>query len=77
MWNNFINSVQVRITLRSHLSISHLNNSAAPDDIGIITPYHGQVLKIRQVLANSAMSKVKVASVEEYQGQVREMNITV
>ena len=42
-----------------------------PDDIGIITPYHGQVLKIRQALANSAMSRVKVASVEEYQGQVR------
>jgi len=42
-----------------------------PDDVGIITPYHGQVLKLRRALANGAMSKVKVASVEEYQGQVR------
>jgi len=47
----------------------------APDDIGIITPYHGQVLKIRQALANSAMSRVKVASVEEYQGQERKVII--
>ena len=48
-----------------------LSDMIVPDDIGIITPYHGQVLKIRQALANSAMSRVKVASVEEYQGQVR------
>ena len=48
-----------------------LSNSTVPDDVGVITPYHGQVLKIRQALANSTMSKVKVASVEEYQGQVR------
>lgn len=48
-----------------------LNNSIAPDEIGVITPYHGQVLKIRRALANSVMSRVKVASVEEYQGQVR------
>lgn len=47
----------------------------APDDVGIITPYHGQVLKIRQALANSAMSRVKVASVEEYQGQERKVII--
>jgi len=77
MWKNFISLVQVRITPRSHLSISHLNNSTVPDDIGIITPYHGQVLKIRQALANSVMSKVKVASVEEYQGQVRKMDVAV
>ena len=49
---------------------SLLNDSKVADDIGIITPYHGQVLKIRKSLANGMMSKVKVASVEEYQGQV-------
>jgi len=48
---------------------------AVPDNVGIITPYHGQVLKIRQALANSAMSRVKVASVEEYQGQERKVII--
>jgi len=53
----------------------HLNDSTVPDDVGIITPYHGQVLKIRKALANSAMGRVKVASVEEYQGQVREAHI--
>lgn len=48
---------------------------AVPDDVGIITPYHGQVLKIRKALSNSAMSRVKVASVEEYQGQERKVII--
>ena len=45
--------------------------STVADDVGIITPYHSQVLKIRQSLANSVMSRIKVASVEEYQGQVK------
>jgi len=48
---------------------------AVPDDVGIITPYHGQVLKIRKALATTAMSGVKVASVEEYQGQERKIII--
>ena len=48
-----------------------LIDSTVADDVGIITPYHGQVLKIRRSLANSVMSRVKVASVEEYQGQVK------
>ncbi|KAF9653722.1 P-loop containing nucleoside triphosphate hydrolase protein [Thelephora ganbajun] len=56
-------------------STFHPNNSTVADDVGIITPYHGQVLKIRQALANSAMTRVKVASVEEYQGQERKIII--
>ena len=54
---------------------SRLNCSTVADEVGIITPYHGQVLKIRQSLANSAMSRVKVASVEEYQGQVKKVDL--
>lgn len=53
-----------------------LNDLPVPDDVGIITPYHGQVLKIRRSLTNSAMSRVKVASVEEYQGQVKKAHIS-
>ncbi|KAF5351162.1 hypothetical protein D9756_008289 [Leucocoprinus leucothites] len=39
-------------------------------DIGIITPYHAQCLKIRSTLRGVA-DEVKVGSVEEFQGQER------
>jgi helicase MOV-10 len=38
-------------------------------DIGVITPYHAQCLKIRSALRGVA-DEVKVGSVEEFQGQV-------
>lgn len=40
------------------------------EHIGVIAPYHAQVMKIRQLLRQS-YSGVKVGSVEEFQGQVR------
>jgi helicase MOV-10 len=42
---------------------------AADNDIGVITPYHAQCLKIRAVL-RAVADGVKVGSVEEFQGQV-------
>lgn len=44
-------------------------NIAADHDIGIITPYHAQCLKIRAVL-KAVADEIKVGSVEEFQGQV-------
>ncbi|KIY67638.1 RNA helicase [Cylindrobasidium torrendii FP15055 ss-10] len=38
------------------------------EDIGVIAPYHAQVVKIRKMLKDTA-SGVKVGSVEEFQGQ--------
>ena len=40
-------------------------------DIGIIAPYHAQCLKLRSAL-RSVADGIKVGSVEEFQGQVRE-----
>jgi helicase MOV-10 len=41
----------------------------ADNDIGVITPYHAQCLKIRSAL-RAVADGVKVGSVEEFQGQV-------
>ena len=45
----------------------------ADEEIGIIAPYRAQVRKIRMALSQFAPD-VKVASVEEFQGQVRPLD---
>ena len=53
----------------SDQQLSQLTRTA-DKDIGIITPYHAQCLKLRSSLRGVA-DGVKVGSVEEFQGQVR------
>ena len=48
--------------------------NAEPREIGVITPYHAQARKIRQLLEHAQLSGVKVGSVEEFQGQVRALS---
>ena len=43
-------------------------NKCKPEEIGIITPYHKQVQKIRMLLNAHGYSDCKVGSVEEFQG---------
>ncbi|CAJ1926140.1 unnamed protein product [Sphenostylis stenocarpa] len=45
------------------------------EDIGIITPYRQQVLKIKQTLESLDMAEVEVGSVEQFQGQEKEVVI--
>ena len=45
-------------------------NCIGAEEIGIITPYYAQMKKIRTLLRHEQIAGVKVASVEEFQGQV-------
>ncbi|QHO11265.1 hypothetical protein HN873_050936 [Arachis hypogaea] len=45
------------------------------EHIGIIAPYRQQVLKIKQTLENQEMPDIKVGSVEQFQGQEKEVII--
>ncbi|KAJ3678467.1 hypothetical protein LUZ60_002270 [Juncus effusus] len=51
------------------------NSDIDTSEIGIITPYRQQVLKLKQALELMEMEDLKVGSVEQFQGQEREVII--
>lgn len=51
------------------------NKELTEEDIGVITPYRQQVLKIRKALESIGWFDIKVGSVEQFQGQEREVII--
>lgn len=53
---------------------NHNTSTTAQDQIGVISPYNAQCGKIRLALGGIA-GKVKVGSVEEFQGQERHVII--
>ncbi|NXE51720.1 M10L1 helicase, partial [Casuarius casuarius] len=66
-WFNPTEAVQV---MRYCCHLVKNENSAVPvTDIGVITPYHKQVEKIRFLLRSIDLEDIKVGSVEEFQGQ--------
>lgn len=51
------------------------NTDLCDDDIGVITPYRQQVLKLKKALQSLEMPELQVGSVEQFQGQEREVII--
>lgn len=70
-WFNRIEASKVVEVVRKLIAGGNIKE----EDIGIITPYRQQVMKIKQTLENLEMPEIKVGSVEQFQGQEREVII--
>nr|XP_021154068.1 RNA helicase Mov10l1 isoform X2 [Columba livia] len=66
-WFNPTEAVQV-MQYCCHLAKNE-NTAVSVTDIGVITPYHKQVEKIRFLLRSIDLADIKVGTVEEFQGQ--------
>lgn len=70
-WFNRIEASKVVEIIRDLIG----NKGLKEEDIGVITPYRQQVLKIRTALESFDWANIKVGSVEQFQGQEREVII--
>ncbi|PHT78647.1 putative RNA helicase SDE3 [Capsicum annuum] len=70
-WFNRIEASKVVEIIRDMID----NKGLKMEDIGVITPYRQQVLKIRSALEGFDWANIKVGSVEQFQGQEREVII--
>ncbi|KAH0665897.1 hypothetical protein KY285_027103 [Solanum tuberosum] len=70
-WFNRIEASKVVEIIRDLIGYKGLKE----EDIGVITPYRQQVLKIRTALESFDWANIKVGSVEQFQGQEREVII--
>eukprot|EP00594_Rhizosolenia_setigera_P007802 CAMPEP_0178966518 /NCGR_PEP_ID=MMETSP0789-20121207/16971_1 /TAXON_ID=3005 /ORGANISM="Rhizosolenia setigera, Strain CCMP 1694" /LENGTH=216 /DNA_ID=CAMNT_0020651801 /DNA_START=1 /DNA_END=651 /DNA_ORIENTATION=+ len=58
-----------------NLLVHTRQNRCKPSEIGVVTPYHKQAQKIRQILRKHNFQDVTVGSVEEFQGSERRVII--
>lgn len=70
-WFNRIEASKV-VEIVSSLTASGVLNK---EDIGVITPYRQQVLKLKKAFENLDIPDVKVGTVEQFQGQERKVII--
>lgn len=68
-WFNRIEASKVGEVIEKLMKSGKLSQ----EDIGIITPYRQQVLKLRKALEILEMFDIKVGSVEQFQGQERQV----
>ncbi|KAH7522288.1 hypothetical protein FEM48_Zijuj07G0122400 [Ziziphus jujuba var. spinosa] len=70
-WFNRVEASKVVEVIKRLTFSSNFNE----EDIGVITPYRQQVLKLKQTLENLDMPVIKVGSVEQFQGQEKQVII--
>ncbi|XVF28804.1 hypothetical protein REPUB_Repub15cG0063300 [Reevesia pubescens] len=70
-WFNRIEASKVVEVVKSLTASGILSQ----EDIGVITPYRQQVLKLNKAFENLEMPDIKVGSVEQFQGQERKVII--
>ncbi|KAB1214695.1 putative RNA helicase SDE3 [Morella rubra] len=70
-WFNRIEASKVTEIIRRLTASGNLKE----EDIGVITPYKQQVLKLNKALESLDMTGIKVGSVEQFQGQERQVII--
>ena len=68
-WFNPVEAAAVLEHVKSVLD--HPGSGCSQRDVGVVTPYHKQAQKIRQLLAKHGLSDVTVGSVEVFQGGER------
>ena len=70
-WFNRIEASKVVEVIRRLSATGNLSE----EDIGVITPYRQQVLKLKNTLESLDMADIKVGSVEQFQGQEKKVII--
>ena len=70
-WFNRIEASKVVEVIRRLTATGNLSE----EDIGVITPYQQQVIKLKNTLESFDMTDIKVGSVEQFQGQEKKVII--